>query len=233
MNPRLRVVALVLARGGSKGVPGKNIALVGGKPLIAWTIEAALASTRICRLILSTDDDEIAELARAHGCEVPFRRPPELARDESTGFDVCVHALRWIEGHEGRRPDFLLVLQPTSPLRTTADIDAVIDLATETRAPAVVSVSEASQHPYNVRRLDAAGALHDFLPVTDKPERRQDFPPAYALNGALFLATPEAVLDQSTFEPPGTLAYVMPRERALDIDTPLDLQLADLLLRRS
>jgi len=105
-----------MARGGSKGIPRKNVCLVGGKPLIAWTIEAALASRSVQRVILSTDDEEIAETARLYGCEVPFLRPAELARDESSGFDVCEHALRWIEA-SGDHCDYLLVLQPTSPLR--------------------------------------------------------------------------------------------------------------------
>ena len=134
-------------------------------------------------------------------------------------------------GHDDDRPDYLLVLQPTSPLRTTADIDAIIDLASERRAPAAASVSEASADPYNVRRISSDGTFRDFITVADKPERRQDFPPAFALNGALYLATREAVLDQRTFEPPGTLAYIMPPERSLDIDTPMDLQFADLILR--
>jgi CMP-N,N'-diacetyllegionaminic acid synthase len=228
--PQPETLALVVARGGSKGVPRKNIAPVGGKPLIAWTIAAALGSGFIDRLILSTDDQEIADVALSHGCEVPFLRPSELARDESSGFDVCEHALRWIEANGGGLPDYLLVLQPTSPLRTTADIDDAMRLIIARRAPALIGVCAAAPHPYIARRMLADGTLVDFHDFGEAPVRRQDYPPACCINGAIYIVTPETLLNLRTFQPPGTLAFMMPPERSLDIDTSWDLRVADLIL---
>ncbi len=227
----MNVIALISARGGSKGIPRKNVLPVAGKPLIAWTIEAALGSRKLSRLLVSTDDPEIAEVARAHGAEVPFLRPAELARDESLVIDAVEHALRWLEKSEGQLPEYVLLLQPTSPLRTSADIDGAIDLAYSRDADAVLGVCEASPHPYLVRKIDRDGTLGDFFDVPTKPLRRQEYPPAYMLNGAIFVNRVQSLLATRSFQPPGALAYVMPVERSCDIDAPLDLQIAELLLK--
>jgi CMP-N-acetylneuraminic acid synthetase len=124
-----------------------------------------------------------------------------------------------------------MLLQPTSPLRITADIDGAVQLIVERRGPALASVCEAPSHPYLARRIMEDGTLVDFLPTAEKPERRQDFPPAYCMNGAIYIATRDAVLEQRTFDPPGMLAYPMPVERSLDIDTLADFHQADLILR--
>ena len=227
----MNVVALITARGGSKGIPRKNLAPVAGKPLIAWTIAAALASRHVSRVLVSTEDAETAAVSRAHGAEVPFLRPPELAHDDSTSFDVAAHALRWLAEHDHSEPDYLLLLQPTSPLRTAADIDGAIDLSRERDADAVLGVCEASPHPYLARRVDDRGVLADFIPLAQKPSRRQEYPPAYILNAAIYLNRPASLLATRSFQPPGALAYIMPQERSLDIDSPWELRLADLLLR--
>jgi len=227
----LNVVAIISARGGSKGIPRKNVLPVAGKPLIAWTIEAALGSAKLSRLLVSTDDAEIAHVSREHGAQVPFLRPSELARDESPVIDAVEHALRWVERTEGQLPEYVLLLQPTSPLRTTADIDAAIDLAEVRRADAVLSVCEASPHPYLARRVTANGSLEDFIDLPSKPGRRQDYPPAYVLNGAIYVNRVEALLASRNFQPPGAIAYVMPVERSCDIDAPIDLQIAESILK--
>ena len=223
------VAALIPARGGSKTIPRKNIVPVGGKPLIAWTIEAALGSKLLDRVYVSTDDEEIAAVARWHGAEVPFLRPDELAGDEAGSLGVALHALDWMAAHGGE-PDYLLFLQPTSPLRTTEDIDAAIRVAEERSADAVIGVCEAAPHPWLARRISEESVVSDFFPLAEKPVRRQDYPPAYWINGAIYLNRAAVLRRARTFQPAETLAYVMPAERSLDIDTPLELRLVDLLL---
>ncbi len=229
----MNVLGLIAARGGSKGIPRKNVLPVAGKPLIAWTIDAALASRHVRRLLLTTDDSEIAQVAQAHGAQVPFLRPPELALDTSPVIDAVEHALRWVEKTDGHLPEYVLLLQPTSPLRTTQDIDAAIDLALSRQADAVLSVCEASPHPYLARRISDDGQLEDFLPMPGKPARRQDYPPAYVLNGAVYVNRVSTLLATRSFQPPGSLAYVMPVERSCDIDAPVDLLIAESLLKKN
>lgn len=233
MRPHgLSVFALVTARGGSKGVPNKNIRLLGGKPLILWTIETARQSKGIDRILLSTEDEEIARIGRDAGVEVPFKRPAELAGDESSHVDVVLHALRWLKDNEGSLPEYLLLLQPTSPFRTPQDIEAAIDLAVQPpRSPAVVSVCDCIHHPYWARRVLPDGTLQDFLSLDLKDQRRQAFPKAYALNGAIYLNQVESFLRTRSFIPRGTRAYIMPAERSLDIDTLWDFHIAELLMR--
>lgn len=225
------VLALVTARGGSKGIPGKNIACVCGKPLIAWTIEASHAAKRVTRTIVSTDDPAIAAAARDAGAEIPFMRPPELAQDNTPHIDVLVHALQWVKQNESRLPDYLLLLQPTSPLREGSDIDVAIELAECHSADSVIGVSACEKHPYWMKTREADGRLRNFLPDVEMGTHRQHLPPVYAVNGALYLARPELLLKQRTFYSDKTYGYVMPRERSVDIDEPIDLKLCDLLLR--
>jgi len=224
------VVAIVTARGGSKGFPGKNLAPLGGRPLIAWTIEAARLSRGVSRVLLSTDDARIAEAGAACGAEVPHLRPTELAADDTPHHPVIEHMLHWLRDSERLEPDYVLVLQPTSPLRTAADIDAAIELAITTGAPAVMSVCEPHPHPYLAKRLAADGSLEDLLPGLTGQGRRQDFPQAFVPNGAIYLVRPAALRQHGSFCPPGTLPLVMPRDRSVDIDTADDLRLAEMLL---
>ena len=225
------IIGLITARGGSKSMPRKNILPLAGKPLIAWTIEAARASRHLSRVLLSTDDPEIAEVAAAWGAEVPFMRPAELAGDTTPHILAVEHAIRWLEEAEGAQPEYVLMLQPTSPLRTTADIDGAIALARERDAIAVVSVSPMNRHPYLSKRILADGTLAEFVKSDIAYLRRQDLPPAYALNGALYLNRSESLLRDRTFVPPGTLAYVIPPERAQDVDTPWEFHLVEMILR--
>ncbi len=225
------IVGLIVARGGSKGVPRKNIKPLAGKPLIAWTIDAARQSQALARLILSTDDEEIADVARRHGAEVPFMRPAALAADDTLAIDVVEHALGWLDRDQDCRPDYLLLLQPTSPMRTAEDIRGAIGLAEERNAEAVVGVCEADSHPFLTKRLSEQGALEDFVSTDQADLRRQALPPAYMINGAIYLNRPESLLRHRSFVPTGTLAWVMPRQRSVDIDTPWDLRLAELQLK--
>lgn len=217
------VLAVIPARGGSKGVPRKNIREVAGKPLIAWTIEEAQKSKYIDRLILSSDDAEIIEVARAWGCEAPFVRPAELARDETPGIDPVLHALTLLPGYE-----IVVLLQTTSPLRSVADIDGCIEQCIAGNANACVTVTPVEQSPYWMYTLGNGGAMQPLIRTDKSFARRQDLPNAYILNGAVYAAKSEWLRQRKTFVSDETLAFVMPQERSLDIDTELDLQIMNL-----
>ena len=225
-----RPLALVPARGGSKTIPKKNIAPVGGQPLIGWTLATALSAPGLDRVVVSTDDPEIADVARAWGAEAPFLRPAAISQDDTPGMAPVLHAIQWLDEHEDYRPDYLMLLQPTSPLRTVADITAALHLAQKRDADAVLSVVQPKHHPYWMKGVDAAGRLQDlgFYPPVN---RRQDLPPVLAINGAIYLARCTVLLERETWYTEKTYAYVMPPERSLDIDTPWDLYLADLALK--
>ncbi len=224
------IIGLIPARGGSKGIPGKNIRKIAGKPLIAWTIQAALESNILKRIIVSTDDTNIAKVARDWGAEVPFLRPAEFASDTSSQFSVVEHALRWLEEHEGHSSRYCLLLQPTSPLRTKEDILNSQKIANAKDATAVVSVCEANPHPYLVKTIRRDGTLENFIPLNTTIDRRQDMPPAYSLNGAIYLNRIDSLVKERTFVPKDAIAYIMPEERSIDIDTPLDFRIAEFIL---
>jgi CMP-N-acetylneuraminic acid synthetase len=226
-----RIVALITARGGSKRLPRKNVLPVSGKPLIVWTVQAASAARSIARTLVSTDDDEIATVCKSAGGEVPFRRPEHLAGDYSSHYDVVAHAIDWLEANEGGLPDYVLLLQPTTPLRTAEDIDGIAELAGRTGAESLVGVVPVSHHPMLCHRLSATGTLEPYLPRPAGYLRTQDLEPAYAVNGALYLFRPEAFRARKQVLGDHPVAYVMPRERSLDVDDAFDLALVDLALK--
>lgn len=200
---------------------------------MAHTIDAALVAHNIDRTIVSTDDAEIAKIAAQYGAETPFLRPAELAADDTPSYPVVVHATQWLEEHQAYLPDYLILLQPTSPLRTAEDIDNSITIALENDAVGVVSVCQAKHHPYWIKRLTSDGRIANFIPL-DKPyNRRQDLPPAYALNGAIYLVKREVLFEKETLCPEGAYAYVMPPERSLDVDTPWDFRMAEQVLNEN
>jgi CMP-N,N'-diacetyllegionaminic acid synthase len=229
----VRVLGVVTARGGSKALPGKNLKLLAGKPLIAYTIEAALQSEALDRLILSTDDPQIANAALACGCDVPFIRPAELARDETAHLPVVEHAARWMLEHENYRADAVMTLQPTSPLRQAEDIQASIELLERSGADSVLSVSEvpAHAHPMRTLRLDAADNAVLFVngdPVRRRINRRQDLPPAWVMNGAIYLCLTRVLLsDDPSLYGDRVVAYRMPAERSVSIDNAEDWAAAE------
>lgn len=220
------MLALIPARGGSKGLPRKNVLPLAGKPVIAWSIEAALAAPSVSRVLVSTDDVEIAETARRAGGDVPWLRPANLASDTATSLDVALHAL----DHAGSDHEWLLLLQPTSPLRTTADIEAASAMR-EPGVDGVIGVCEAMTHPLLSLREDADGFVAPFVEGTT-PTRRQDLPGAYAINGAIYLVRVAALRAERTFKPTRTRPYRMPAERSIDIDTAWDLAVAELAIQR-
>ncbi len=217
------VLAIIPARGGSKGVPRKNIRQVAGKPLIAWTIEEARKSKYIDRLICSSDDPEIIGIAENWGCEAPFVRPDELARDETPGIAPVLHALEALPGF-----GMVVLLQTTSPLRSVADIDGCIEQCVAGGADACVTVTEAGQSPYWMYTLREDGAMQALIPAGRPVARRQDLPKAFLLNGAVYVANSAWLRRHKTFVGDGTLGFIMPQERSLDIDTELDLQILNI-----
>lgn len=218
MNPN-KVLGLITARGGSKGLPRKNVLPAGGKPLVAWTVEAALAAQSVGSVVLSTDDVEIMEVAKSAGCMVPFCRPPELATDNTSSIEVVMHALDQLPGFE-----YVVLLQPTSPLRTAADIDAAFALLQARGAPSCVSVCEAEQSPYWMYRLNEDNSMARLLPQAASFSRRQDLPLVYVLNGAIYIARVDWLRETKSFIGDGCVAYLMPRERSVDIDSAEDFE---------
>ena len=228
----MRVLGIITARAGSKGIPGKNLKLLGGRPLIDYTIDAA-NDTPLDRLILSTEDEKIADVARQLGCEVPFMRPAELARDETPHLPVIVHAVQWMRDHANYVPDIVLTLQPTSPLRSSADIAAALRMLELSDADSVVSVNAvaAHAHPMRMLRVGADGLATLFVtgdPVRKRVNRRQDLPQAYVMNGAVYACRTDVLLagEPSLFGD-RVVAYPMPVERSISIDTPEDWEEAE------
>lgn len=220
----MTTVALIPARGGSKGIPRKNIRPFCGKPLLQWTIDAALASDCVTQVVVSTDDLEIAHLARSCGAEVPFLRPAELATDSAPGIAPVLHALELLP-----QVTDVLLLQPTSPLRTSADIEAIAALRQQAGRRSAVSLTPSAKHPAWMYSLRQDQQLDPLLQL-DGAHCRQQLPPAYVLNGALYLASRDFLLREQAFIGADTVGYVMTAERSVDIDTPLDWQWAEFLM---
>jgi len=228
------VVAAIFARGGSKGVPRKNIRQLAGKPLIAYAIEAARNSTLIDRVFVSTDDREIADVAAQYGAEVPFMRPPELARDDSPEWLAWQHAIRTLHGHAGSPEwDAFVSVPTTSPLRRVEDIDACISALLESDADAVITVRPAERNPYfNMVTLDDRGYARLVIQPQQQVSRRQDTPVVYDITTVAYVTRPAFVLSATSILEGKVKAVVVPPERALDIDTELDFLVAEFLLQK-
>lgn len=219
----LKVIGIITARGGSKGIPRKNIKELLGKPLIAYTVEAAKESGVFDRLILSTDDKEIAEVAKHYGCEVPFMRPPELAQDSTPHLPVLQHAVRWLKDNENYFPDYVMIFQPTAPLRQAFHICEAAELLQKTGADSLVSVSEVPGHhnPHWQFRLDAENRIRIFTgePFSQIIKRRQDLPKTYTRNGAIYLFKTELLfLPDPSFYGNDIRAYIMDEKYSVNID---------------
>lgn len=225
-----KIIGVITARGGSKGIPGKNIAMVAGKPLIAWTIEEAVKSKSLDRVIVSTDSREIADISIKYGAEAPFLRPSEIAGDASPHVLAVEHAVKWLEENENYKPDYVMLLQPTAPLRIAEDIDGAIKTALEKDADSVISVSEMASHPYYSRKINSDGMIEDMFISRKDFLFRQRLPDAYTENGAIYLLKTEVLFREHNLMPEKIHAYIMPEERTLDIDTPWNLKLAELVL---
>ncbi|WP_312909851.1 acylneuraminate cytidylyltransferase family protein [Stutzerimonas nitrititolerans] len=227
MINKKKVLALITARAGSKGISRKNINPLAGRPLIAWTIAAARQSLYVDRLIVSSDGADIIRIAVEHGCEAPFVRPASLAREESSSMDVIEHAIASLDEHF----DYLLLLQPTSPFRTAGDIDCFLNYCIENDADIAVSVSKLKKHPMYMYRIEN-DRLVPFLDNGNVQLRRQDMPPAYEHNGALYFAKIDHLLRERSFNTSEAMAYITEGIINLDIDTPEDWERAELIARK-
>jgi len=224
-----KILAVITARGGSKSLPGKNIADAGGKPLIAWTIEAAHGSELIDRTVLSSDDDEIIAVARDAGCDVPFVRPDEMAGDASPVEEALIHALDELD----EAYDYIVLLQPTSPMRIAEDIDGAIGKCHSSGALACVAGCQSAKSPYLAFRLDEGDRLSPLMESEFITRRRQDLPATYVSNGAVFVAQVTWFREHRAFYGSDTVLYTMPPERSMDVDTALDLSVVRALLENA
>jgi CMP-N,N'-diacetyllegionaminic acid synthase len=222
-----KFLGIITARGGSKGIPGKNIKNLLGKPLIAWTIERALECEYLEKIIVSTDDDEIAEISKKYGAEVPFKRPNELAEDTTPTWPVLQHALKFMEDNLSQSFRGIVLLQPTSPLREKEDIDGCIETFLKNDCEAVISVCESLDNPYfNMMEANADGFLDKCKKANPIPTRRQDAPPVFISNGAVYVFDREAIWKEKQADVKKILPFLMPREKSLDIDDKLDWEKA-------
>lgn len=225
----MRILALLTARGGSKRLPGKNIRPLGGKPLLVWSVDVVSGIAEIQDILVSTDDPRIAEVARSAGAMVPWLRPSELASDTATSAQACLHALDWYECEKGR-VDGLLLLQPTSPLRSRATVLRGIELFRTQRRRPVVGVSPASSHPLRCFRVDG-DRMQPFIAGDGLNVRSQDLPPAYAVNGAFYLIAPADLRRLAAFYCDEAVPLVIEApEESIDIDTERDWKMAEAAL---
>lgn len=228
----MSAVAFIFARGGSKGLPGKNIRPLCGKPLIAWSIAHARAVKRISRVIVSTDSEEIAAVAREYGAETPFVRPPELARDDSPEWLAWRHALQFVEATDGGLPEVMVSVPATAPLRLPEDIERCLDDFMKGGADIVVTVSEARRSPYfNMVKRHQDGSVGLVIPPASNLSRRQDAPEVFDMATVAYVLDPKFVLAHSAIFEGRVRAVEVPPERAVDIDTLLDFRIAECLMK--
>lgn len=226
------MLAIIPARGGSKGVPRKNIKEIGGKPLIYYTIEAALNSKHIDRIIVSTDDEEIAEIAKSFGAEVPFLRPPEMATDTARAIDAYLYTVeRLNEGIEQGIDDFVVLL-PTAPLRSAQDIDNAVDIFRNNNASSVISVVQAEHPPTWYKKISDAGVLEDLFEESNNALNRQEAEMTFLPNGAIYIFNYNSLKNTKNYYNEKTYAYIMSRINSVDIDTDLDFMFAELLINQ-
>lgn len=226
------MLSIIPARGGSKGLPGKNIKLLDGIPLICHSIRSALAAESISRVIVSTDDEEIAAIARDCGAEVPFMRPAELAADDSMAMDAYLYTVDKIAAETDVAVDAFIALLPTVPFRLASDIDESVKIFNQNNADSVISVTESPVPLEWYRKITREGVLRDYFPEFDATRNRQESGTSYVPNGAIYVFRTEILRATRQYYSEHTYPYVMPRERSVDIDLPLDFEWADFLLKR-
>jgi CMP-N,N'-diacetyllegionaminic acid synthase len=223
----MNILGVIPARGGSKGIARKNIKMLAGKPLIAWTIETALGSHCFDEVIVSTEDSEIAQVAQLFGAKVPFMRPEQMSRDDTPGVIPVLHAIESLPGF-----DWVMLLQPTSPLRSVEDIKGMVSLAERGLADSIVSVVEVKKHPNWMFYLGDSAKLVPIMNETGLVSRRQELPTVYVLNGAMYLAKSAWLKKHQQFLAPGTIGFPMPEERSSDIDSQRDWDWVEFSIRK-
>jgi CMP-N-acetylneuraminic acid synthetase len=236
MQENLTILAVIPARGGSKGILHKNIKQLGGKPLLAYTAEAALNSKKLNRVILSTEDNEIIQVGLDLALDVPFIRPAELAQDNTPGLPVIQHAVRTLGDEENYRPDIIVVLQPTSPLRTAQHIDEALEVFMNGDADSLVSVTEVphNMNPYSVMQTQEDGTIVPFLDYDERKNLRQQKPRFYARNGAaIYICTYECLMEKNSMYGDKILPYFMKKGESFDLDDEIDWSIIDYIMSKS
>jgi CMP-N-acetylneuraminic acid synthetase len=227
------IVAMIFARGGSKGLPGKNLKPLLGKPLIGWAIEQALAVPRVRRVLVSTDSHEIAKVALQFGAEVPFLRPTELALDESPEWLAWRHALQFIKEEEDKFPDAMLAVPTTAPLRLATDLENCLDEFEKQDSDVVITVSESHRNPYfNMVAMNSDGTVQLVADSSNSVKRRQDAPRVYDIETVAYVVRPDFVMKKNGLFNGRVRPVVVPKERAIDIDTIHDFEIAEFLMKR-
>ncbi|MDP7367439.1 MAG: acylneuraminate cytidylyltransferase family protein [Candidatus Pacebacteria bacterium] len=230
MDKKQKILAVITARGGSKGIPGKNIKILGDKPLIAYTIEVAKKSDLISNLIVSTDDEETADISKRYEADVPFIRPEELSQDDTPHLLVMQHAIKFMEDKLGITFDYVVILQPTSPFRTKEDLDNTIQKLIDTSADSAVSLVEIEEnHPMKIKKIEG----NRVLPYSVEEvfgTRRQDLPVAYKRNSAVYVMKRDLIMKDNELYGAYITGHIVPKERSIDIDTPLDWIKAEYML---
>lgn len=226
------MIAIIPARSGSKGLPGKNIKLLNGLPMIGYTIREAMKSEMISDIIVSTDNREIADTSEKLGAKVPFLRPEELAGDLSKAIDVYIYTIDRLNNEMGYQIENFTVLQPTSPLRKTKDIDSALKKFHELEADSIISVTEATHPPVWAKKITPDGILTDYFPEYASNKNRQEIDTAYMPNGAIFIFDFEKLKLGYKYYFDKTYPYIMPAERSVDIDTQLDFDFAEFLIKK-
>ena len=223
-----KILGIIPARGGSKGVPRKNIREFCGKPLIAWTIEQAKGSKYIDTCVVSTEDEEIKAVSEKWGGSVPFMRPKEMSRDDTPSIEPIMHALNMMPGY-----DLMVLLQVTSPMRLSEDIDGAIEFCFENGAQSCISLTEAATNPYWTYTLDEGNRIRRLLKLApEKSYRRQLLPKVYQPNGAVYIASREFINRTHVLNDESTVGYLMPTTRSWDIDTLQDFEIAQFLMQK-
>jgi len=234
----MKMLCLILARGGSKRVPHKNIKSLAGKPLISYTIECAKHSNFINRIIVSTDDKEIAKVANKYGAETPFLRPDNISKDTSTELEAFKHALSWLKENENYEPDMIVKLFPTSPFRKTESVDRAIELLlNNSQADSVRSVTLCSEHPYKMWTIEQ-NYLKSLIPPQQKPKEAhtlsyQLLPTIYIQNASIDVTRPKNIWEQESITGKNIIPFIMDEYESLDVNTSLDFQLAELLMKHN
>ena len=225
-----RILAIIPARGGSKGLTRKNVKDLVQKPLIAYTIESAKNSKYLDRIIVSTDDDEISSVSKSYGAEVPFIRPIELAQDDTPGIEPILHCLNWLLIEQDYVPDYVCVLQCTSPLRNNHQIDEAIEEIFEKNADSIISVYESDKSPYWMKKIEN-GKLKSFLYKNKDYTRRQDIPKTYMLNGAIYICKTKLLIKNRSWYSENTIPYIMDKNTSVDIDDINDFRFVEYLMK--
>tara|TARA_B100000029_G_scaffold514404_1_gene617080 strand:- start:1263 stop:1979 length:717 start_codon:yes stop_codon:yes gene_type:complete len=231
----LKILAIIPARGGSKSVPGKNIRELNGKPLIAYTIESAKKiKDKFHRIIVSTDDEKIAEISKTYGADVPFIRPSDLATDKTPTYPVLQHAVHFVENQDSINIDLIMLLQPTAPFRTTEDILNCLKLSQTSNTDSVISVVQVfSHHPILMKKIEKNRLTHFSIEEKEGTPRQLYKPPAYMRNGAIYLTKRDTLIEKNSIWGDSITPYIMPQERSHNIDDEIDFITSELVMRKS